>query len=281
MKIFAALDRKRWATVITSVGLAFFSGYIMQNELSIAQSRKDAAAIITPSDPSPAEAALQAPPVLKSRVSETRVARRTGCEPDANMSESATGMVHLSLVTQCHIGRPVKLWINDLRVDVETDASGKWEGEVPALSSHLVARFEFGELTLERTLDVKSAAAFQHVLLAWRGSQTFMIHVEPLGAGAEDLRRKLVRVGSADGHSIEVFSFPASSNSGASVLRLAVDAAVTEENCGKQASVTAFQTGFSGALRPSEISYTMPTCDRVGDTVRLQNLFRDMRLAAR
>ena len=226
MQIFAALDRKRWATVITSVGLAFFSGYVMQNELSTTQSRKDTAAIVTPSDPSLAEAALQAPPVLNSRVSETRIARRTGCEPDANMSETATGMVRLSLVTQCHIGQPVKLWINDLRVDVETDASGKWEGEVPVLSSHLVARFELGEFTLERTLDVGSASAYQHVLLAWRGSQTFMIHVEPLEAGSEDLRRKLIRVGSPDGHSIEVFSFPASSNNGASVLRLAVDATV-------------------------------------------------------
>ena len=281
MKYFATLGAKRWATAIATLVLAFLSGHIMQSEIEASQFHKQAATIVAPADPKPVQMGLQAPPLLTSRVLETRAPRSPGCEPHLEMSEMATGMVRVSLVTRCHLKRALTVSINGLKADIVTDASGNWEAVLPALSSRMIAKFQFGETTIEKQLDVSSSESFQHVLLLWNGVQTFRIHVESHGEFDGDFEKNLIRIGSGDGAAFEVFSFPSTSGIGNSVLRLAVDATVTKDNCGKRASVTAYQTGFSGRLRPTEISYTMPECARVGDTVRLQNLFRDMRLAAR
>ncbi len=282
MKYFAALDRKRWITAIVSLALAFLSGHIMQSEVNAAQARKAAAAIEPPRAPAFIQAAsLQTAPLYPFRVLETRAERKGSCTPAMEMVELATGMIRVSLTAPCHIEGPVRLTLNDVAADVETDARGRWEGQVPALSSQVTARFEFGDQTLRDLLEVEAAETLQHVLLTWHGAQTFRIHVEPFGATTGETGGTLVRIGSGRGAAFEAFSFPATLRGGAGVVRLAVDAEVTEENCGKPASVTAYQTGFSGRVRPTEIRYTMPVCDRVGETVRLQNLFRDMRLAAR
>lgn len=282
MKYLAALDRKRWITATVSLALAFLSGHVMQNEVKAAQARKIAAAIEPPRAPALIRtASLRSPPVYPLRVIETRTERKGSCAPAMEMAELATGMVRVSLTAPCHLDAPVRLTLNDVVADVETDALGRWEGQVPALSSQITARFDFGDETLRDRLDLEAAETLQHILLTWSGPQTFRIQVEPFGAAKGETGGALLRVGSGRGAAFEAFSFPATSRGGAGVVRLAVDAEITEENCGKRASVTAYQTGFSGGLRPTEISYTMPVCDRVGETVRLQNLFRDMRLAAR
>ncbi len=282
MKYLAALDRKRWITAIVSLALAFLSGHIMQSEVSAAQARKVAVEIKPPTDPAPIRMALlQTPPVFPARVRETRAERKGSCAPGMEMVEIATGMVRLTLTAPCHIGRPVRLKLKDMTADVVTDARGRWEAQVPALAPMLTARFQFDGEVIQDRLEVAAAGNVQHVLLTWQGAQTFRIHVEPFDAAESETDGSLVRIGSGTGAVFEAFSFPASSRAGSGVVRLAVDATVTEENCGRTASVTAYQTGFSGRLRPTEISYTMPVCDRVGETVRLQNLFRDMRLAAR
>lgn len=278
MKLLATLDRKRWITATITLMLAFLSGYVMQHELNSAQSLLAAAAIEPPDEPFQTKNILLVnPPVYSSRVSETRVSRKGTCEPKAEMVAVATGMIRISFLAPCHVEKPLKFVLGDLEADVFTDARGAWSAHIPVLSEKISALFQFDDRTIKTALVFDQMDQYQHVLLAWNGSQTFNIHAEPLG----EVGGSFVRIGAGIGASFEIFSFPSSSSREAGVVRLAVDAKVTAENCGRTAAVTAYQTGFSGGLRPTEISYTMPVCDRIGDTVRLQNLFRDMRLASR
>ena len=153
---------------------------------------------------------------------------------------------------------------------------------------------------MEGSVATPDAGMLQHVILAWSDAPTFQISAFEFGAHAREdghvwsgapavperaLRGAggfLTRIGIAGGAGFEIYSFPSDGVAGASgVVRLSVDAKVTDENCGRLARAAAYQTGFRGGLMPTEVAFSMPGCDRVGDVVRLQNLFRDMRLASR
>ena len=132
----------------------------------------------------------------------------------------------------------------------------------------------------------------QHVILAWHGVHVFKVRAEtpqtPSALSYSSAAPQAVapdvsvtHVGDGRGAAFEILTFPPNSAGAAGVVRLSVEARVTASNCERDASTEAYQTGYLGKLRLTEIAYTMPDCDRVGEVVRLQNLFRDMRLAER
>lgn len=281
MRYFATLDKKRWFTAAGTFLLAFLSGYVMQNVLGAAPLPRVAERITVPDAPA-RTVSLRPAPVFPDRTLETRVSRKSSCAPKTEISEGTIGTVAVSLIAPCHIGKPVMLTLNGIRAKVETDQRGRWSARLPALASDVVVELAFEEQVLRTSLHVASASDVQHVLLVWNGSRTFHIQAETFGELPEKKESGLMTVGDGkSGPSFEVFSSPARKTGASGVVRLYVDATITPENCGEPASVTAYQTGYNGRLQTTEISYTMPECDRVGETVRLQNLFRDMRLASR
>jgi hypothetical protein len=61
---------------------------------------------------------------------------------------------------------------------------------------------------------------------------------------------------------------------------LSVDAPVTVANCSRAADLRLLRTRGAAAAEMVPLSFTYPTCDAVGDTLVLQNVFGDLRLAA-
>ena len=171
--------------------------------------------------------------------------------------------------------------INGFPADVLTSEAGRWQARLPALATEMTVEAILAGHRLVEKVEVASAQDAHHVILTWNGPQTFHIHAEGLEHGKKPVFGAQARIGDAGMAAFEVFSNPIKSGQSGGVIRLAVDATLTKENCGRIASVTAYQTSYSGRLQPTEISYTMPDCERIGESLRLQNLFRDMRLAAR
>lgn len=281
MKKLGAPFGRRWGTAFVVLGLALLSGHLVQ-EIAFREApwKETGIAVAVPPDPTD-PSLLSVPPRLGARILETRVDRAGSCLPNLKLEETPNGELLIDFHAPCHARTPIELHVNSLVADVRTDATGQLNLRMPALSSEVSVDVRLGQRTLSRKLTLAKAGAQQLVALAWNGPQTFFIKAESMGTGSHEIARAFTRVGTGEGASFEIFSSSALDILGVSIVRLSVETEVTEENCGRNVSTLAYQTGYLGELRPTEIAYTMPDCDRVGDVVRLQNLLRDMRLASR
>lgn len=281
MKKLGAPFGRRWVMAFATFGLALLSGHFVQDmAFREAPWKETEIAVALPVDPSdPSE--LNVPPRLTARVLETRLERAGTCLPNLMLEETPNGDLSIDLHAPCHASTPVELRVNSLVADVKTDATGRLNQRIPALSPEVSVVVRLGERTLSAQMALAKSDAQQLVALAWSGPQTFFIRADSTGAGGDEIPGAFTRVGHGEGASFEIFSSSALDSLGASIVRLSVETKVTEENCGRHVSTLAYQTSYLGDLRPTEIAYTMPDCDRVGDVVRLQNLLRDMRLALR
>lgn len=281
MRFLATLDKKRWITAAVAGTLAFLSGYLMQNVLDAAPAPRAAAVIVLPVAPVQASmVSLRPPPRLPDRIRETRAERTDACVTSLDVVESAPAMITVSLTAPCHNGKPVVISVNGIEAEVTTNERGRWTQRLPAFEPAMAVQAEVEGRVLKAEVELAAPARFQHVILAWSGPRAFRIRARAIGDGADQPGQQTL-VGDTGGPAFEIFRSPDPGAGGTGVVRLSVDATVTKDNCGRPAAVTAYQTGFSGGLRPTEISYSMPDCSHVGRTVRLQNLFRDMTLALR
>ena len=265
--------------VATVVSIALLSGHLVQ------QSGSDLGTAVQPlpdvTVPSlPREAGvLQPPPLFPDRTLETRAERLDSCDPELQVSETPSGHIHVALLAPCYASSPIKIQFNDLVADDTTDATGFWEARLPPLGERTHISVNVDRYLLQDTFVLDTLIDQRLVILAWDGSQTFRIKTDVPVAERSDANALISRLGDGSGASLEVMSFPKNGASG--TVRLSVEAEVTRANCDRTIKTVAFQTGYLGALRKTDIEYTMPDCDRVGDVVLLQNLFRDMTLARR
>jgi len=293
MKQFVSPRMRRWCLGVATVATAVLSGHVVQRGKDVplpAASPLPPSSVSIPSLPTDA-AVLEPPPVLGNRTAETQSVRKDSCDPSLSLTESPAGQLDIVFKAPCHVEKPIKVQVDQLKADATTDHSGSWEARVPALNSRMSVEVFFGDEAVKGTFEAEHSTPEQHLILAWTGTQVFEIRADvsqtSLGRISlmEDELQGLpffaTRVGDGSGASFEALSFPADRTGSHSVVRLSVDATVTAENCDQEVATIAYQTGYLGFLRPTEISYTMPSCDRVGEVVRLQNLFRDMRLAER
>ncbi len=279
MKKITTLLQRRWSLAIPTLALALLSGHWMQS----------GSQLIPPATPQTlpdapvGSAALLPTPSFPDRVVETRSPRTAGCAPKMEVSQRPDATLRVSLNAPCHKDTDLRLTVAGLSADDRTDAAGHWEVRLPLLEPHVTLALEFGDYRLSHSLSPDTPSTFQHVVLTWHGAQVFRINAESHLSEAMDgkMGGTLTKAGNGSGDVFEIYSFPTGSGTAQGVVRLSVDAEVTAANCGTTVSTTAYQTGFLAGLRKTQISYTMPECERVGDVVRLQNLFRDMRLAAR
>lgn len=278
-----ALRRRGYLTIAVTLALAFSSGHLMQ---SLFGDR-----LVPPASPAalPAAPTVEAPlrpaPILPDRVFETRSPRSAGCAPSLQVDELPGTLLKVMLSAPCHRSVPLRLTFNGLVADLTTGPHGDWETRLPQIGTSSQIAFDFGDVRLSQSVASRNPAQLQHVILSWQGPQTFRVQAEMHGAAASPdaalSDTHLTRLGDGSGSGFEISSFPVGVGQNLGLVRLSVDATVTAGNCGKSVATTAYQSGFLSGLRRTEISYTMPDCASVGETVRLQNLFRDMRLAAR
>lgn len=277
---------RRWITIGLTLAVAVLTGHLMQSSRSETVKLQPTA---TPDDfpkPPAVASALVAPPRQIDRIVETRVERKGSCQPNLALEETPAGFLSLVLDAPCHANTALTLQINELTATEKTDARGTWEARLPALAQVSMVKLTLSDVELSGRLRHEFATDQQHIILGWTGEQTFHIRVDavnslPWPSQENGVAGTFTRVGDGTGAAFEVFTFPSETAGTRGVLRISVDAVVSGENCGKTARTQAYQTGFLGTLRPTEIAYTMPECSRVGEVVRLQNLFRDLRLALR
>lgn len=301
MSFFASLDRRRWVTVIVTLALAFASGYLMEHVLT----ERTAELPDPPSQPKPPAAmqvpALRTPPVLPDRARERRLAsdRNHGCRPRLFVNPAPAATLRVDLYAPCQPDAPVTLAHGEVTARTATDAKGRLHIRMPALHPDAEVTLELDGQPMTGRVEVPDADGYRHVVLAWQGPQALRINAYEFGASKREMGHVwsgapkspsravrgsggyLTQMGDGSGESVEIYSFPVDQVVDNGVVRLVVEAEVSEANCDRELRAQAFQTGIAGQLVRTEIALAMPGCDRLGEIVRLQNLLRDMRLAGR
>lgn len=298
-----SIDRRRWATIAITLGLAFASGYVMQNVLAAREPEPEAAPAadaIRATEAAAVVPELRAPPILAGRTREARPRiEAAGCIPRLFVNPAPAGMVRIDLYAPCQRTTPVSLRQNGVAVRLATDNDGRLHVRMPALSVTPEIELDLDGHPMSAALVMPDADANRHVALVWDGPQALRINAYEFGASKADMGHVwagspkstaralrgaggfLTLLGDGDGPMAEIYSFPADGAGTPGVVRLDVEAEVTAANCGREVAAEALQPGATGGLVRTRVALAMPGCDRAGETLRLQNLFRDMRLAGR
>jgi len=84
----------------------------------------------------------------------------------------------------------------------------------------------------------------------------------------------------SDGHTAEVYVFPAGMMQRNGTVRLSVEAEVSAFTCGKAIEGQALQQGAEGKMHRTALTLELPDCDGIGDILVLKNLLQDMKISS-
>lgn len=314
MSYFASFKRRHAIVAGTVLAIALGTGHVMQSAVSAPRGLALLnAPVVGPSTPqfpgTPQAVSLGQPPRLSDRATEAvqidpplKIARSPfgyPCGATLSATPMPAAMIAVEVADPCRPSAPVTIRQGNFTIDTRTDRFGQASETIPVFADNPVifARIERDTLSLSPKAD--GAQDFTHVGLIWRGQKRLHIHALEFGArhgqpghiwsGApgtpaeaiEGGRGYLSQIALSALEQAEIYTFPVGRTAARGVVRLEVTADVTKETCGTEVEAQAFQTGPMGTLNFTDILLEMPSCDKIGETVRLKNLLRDMRIAAR
>lgn len=224
------------------------------------------------------------------------------CDVELTAQPGPAATVLLSINAPCHAGQPVTVSQDVLRFTDVLASDGTFQTRVPALSvaPEFTVRFEGGAETRGQAL-VPDASDYERVALQWQGDTGLQLHAFEFGAGYGDTGHvhagaahaperalqpgagyltQLGRSSVPGGWMGEVYSFPAKDAQERGVVRISIEAEVTSVNCGREISAETLQPVLGPGLDVLDVTFAVPACDAVGDFLVLNNVLRDMKIAA-
>ena len=318
MRFFSSLDRRRIATFVVVLVVAFLTGHVMQtvladtNPLASIKDGPDAAPVLRQIEepkplPTPPAATLVPiilrPPVLPERVEEhaslSPLAPTLSCDPVLEVRPAPAATLRVLLKAPCARNESVTVRHGLLNASGVTDGTGRFDMRLPALETKSMVSVDVAGHTLDATLEIPDAESFQRVVLLWNGPQNLRLNAFEFGARRNEMGHVwagapktptrasrgsggyLTEITSNSGRSGEIYTYPTGRSSSKGVVRLVVEAEVTAENCGQVVRAEVLQPTAFRRLSRTDVEVALPDCDRIGDVVLLQNLLRDVRLAGR
>lgn len=225
------------------------------------------------------------------------------CQTVLTAAPTVAALVDLELSANCHRNAPFVIRHMGLAFSGKTDPEGKAQFRAPALSSDATYAVFFRNLEAASvTIDVPDAGLYDRAVLQWRGTDNLQLHALEFGArigdpghiwtastsspemAASSSRGFMMRLGRTDvdlPHMAEIYTFPSGLLNRDGAISLHVGALVTQRNCGRKVDAEAIQTNARNTLVVGDLHIPMPTCDAVGRSVMMPNMFHDVTLAAR
>ena len=223
------------------------------------------------------------------------------CDYVMDARAMAAAMVDVTLTAPCQPNTSFTLHHNGMMFTAVTDDEGKSALSVPALSTAAVfiAAFDDGQGAIA-TATVDTLALYERIVVQWRGDEALHMHALEYGAdfgssghvwagASQDMTHALkgeggflTQLGAPDmDHALraEVYTFPTGAAVLDGVIKMHVEAEVTDANCGRDFEAQSIATGTNG-LDVQDIVLAMPDCDGVGDFLVLKNLFNDLKIAS-
>lgn len=210
-------------------------------------------------------------------------------------------MVGLDVMDPCQPDTRVEITHSGLVFTGLTDALGLLTVDVPALETPAYFSVTLPDGRSETSMvALPDIANFDRVAIAWDDNAELALHAMERGAefggpghvwqdapgtiedaidGIGGFLTGLGDPGVASPRMAQVYTFPRRTLGAGDLVRLSIDAPITDSNCGQAVSARSLQNSGGNAIEVVPITLTLPGCDAVGDYLVLQNIFRDLRLA--
>lgn len=223
------------------------------------------------------------------------------CGLHVSVSQAPPALAELSISDPCAPGGRVEVQHAGLSIGILTDAQGRAELTLPLMSDP--ARIEVlteGSLRHVTRLSVPDLDQYHRAVLSWDGAAGLSLHahergahegmsghVHP-GARAAPLDALLGRGGfltvlgaGQDGGQAMIYTFPRDTTAGSGRVRLSVGLPDPAQHCGTTLAATRHETRADGHMAQTSIEIALPACGTDMGSIRLQNLFQDIRIAGR
>lgn len=205
-------------------------------------------------------------------------------DPALALEPSARGMLKMTLSAPCFASERVTVTHAGLVVAMATDPAGDLTMMLPALSAtaRVDVRFATGD-TVAATQTVTGLDALARVGVQWQGAEGLRLHAFESGAGFDMPGHVSATAprdrATADGGFLTVLGDPAvdrplmaevyTAPAGTVLSDVMVEAPVTEATCGRLLAGKVLRLAPGTALTDETVSFAMPGCDAVGDSLML------------
>ena len=220
------------------------------------------------------------------------------CDITVTATAMPAAMVALDVMAPCRADASVTINHSGLQIASTTDALGLLTLDIPAFETPAFFSVGFSD-GVEETVLVGLPDLFEYdrIGLSWQGDMGLELHAMEFGAAFGERGHiwqeapagpeaavagdggflTMVETGNSFA---QVYTLPRATLREGDSVRLSIDAPVTQTNCTRDVLARTLRTEGGNPVDVTELTFTVPACDAVGDVLVLQNLLDDLRLAS-
>ncbi len=214
------------------------------------------------------------------------------CSLQAHASAAPNASARLELKAPCNPEQMDELLHSGMSFTAATDADGHLDVTIPALSEYAIFLISMeNQRGTVATTHIPDFSDFDRVALQWTGETDLQLHALEFGASYGEAGHvwsnatlpgagQVVHLGRRGAKNVEVYSISKVGSPGGTVT-LSVEAEVTSRNCGQDLTVQSLELLGDQNLRSREMSVTLPACGSGQNFLVLNNLFQNLKIAAR
>lgn len=207
-------------------------------------------------------------------------------------------MVALDVMAPCRTDASVTINHSGLEIVSTTDALGLLTLDIPAFETPAFFSVSFSDGVEEAVLvGLPDLRDFDRIGLAWQGDMGLELHAMEFGAAFGDRGHVWHEAPAGPDAAIagdggflttvetgnsfaQIYTLPRATLREGDSVRLSIDAPVTQANCTRDVVARTLRAEGGNPVDVTELTFTVPSCDAVGDVLVLQNLLDDLRLAS-
>ncbi len=220
------------------------------------------------------------------------------CDISLSATAMPAAMVALDLMAPCRTEAVVQVMHSGMMFEAETDALGLLTLDILAFETPAFFSATFDDGVEETVLvGLPDLLEFDRIGLTWRGDMGLELHAMEFGAEFggdghvwQDAPANAEAAVAGDGGFLtqvivgdsfaQVYTLPRATLREGDSVRLSIDAPITANNCAASVLARTLRTEGAGPVDITELTFTVPGCDAIGDVLVLQNLLDDLRLAS-
>lgn len=247
------------------------------------------------SAPADATSTLRSPSIMQ--------ATESGCQASVTATPGPAALIDLAVSAPCLPSERIVIHHEGMMFTGQTDADGQAKVIVPALKVESVVMTSFADgTTIMTPTSTPSLNFYDRVVLQWQGNAGLQVHAFEYGAtynqdghvwagrpqsiatAAAGDGGFIMQVGVADALNpmlAEVYTFPSGITTRLGDVGLTVEAEITRHNCERDVAAQTLQFVPEQGLAIQDLSFTIPTCQAIGEYLVLNNLLEPVNLAQR
>ncbi|ABD53205.1 hypothetical protein [Jannaschia sp. CCS1] len=220
------------------------------------------------------------------------------CGINTTATAMPAAMVALDVTAPCRANAAVTITHSGLQIETSTDAVGLLTLDIPAFETPAFFSVTFADGVEEAVLvSLPDLQDYDRIGLNWQGDMGLELHAMEFGAAFGDAGHiwqdtpagpEVAIAGDGGFLSVvetgdsfaQIYTLPRATLREGEQVRLSIDAPVTLANCTRDVLARTLRTEAAGPVDVTELTFTAPPCDAVGDVLVLQNLLDDLRLAS-